>query len=88
MDIFLLFCGKESYQLRQDAQNKILKLIEELYATRDKNFGNGRTVRNLFQKILRLQANRLILKTELSREDLLYLEATDIPDSIDVVEQI
>ncbi len=81
--IFLLFCKKEHYELRPEAREKIINVIQRQYQTRDKHFGNGRSVRNLFQKILRLQANRLISRKELTREDLLYLEPEDVPNEIE-----
>ena len=42
------------------------------------SFGNARGVRNLFEKILVQQANRLAAMESVSREDLMELTAADV----------
>jgi hypothetical protein len=49
-----------------------------LHATRDRHFGNGRTVRNLFEDAIRRQANRIAEVAELSIEQLATLEPVDV----------
>ena len=53
-----------------------------LHERRDRHFGNGRTVRNLFEDAIRRQANRIAEIAELSVEQLSTLEPADvvIPD--------
>jgi SpoVK/Ycf46/Vps4 family AAA+-type ATPase len=59
------------------------KLFEDIYAVRDHNFANGRTVRNLFEQTLQNQASRLagLMETgsELSPEQLNTITIDDIP---------
>jgi len=50
---------KNDYEVTPDAQEKLKSLLENAVTNKDKNFGNGRFVRNLFEKILERQANRL-----------------------------
>ncbi|MDJ0507941.1 MAG: hypothetical protein QNJ64_01605 [Crocosphaera sp.] len=35
-------------------------MLKELYEDRDQSFGNGRLVRNMFEKAIEKQANRLV----------------------------
>ncbi|HEY9643522.1 MAG TPA: hypothetical protein V6C57_23740, partial [Coleofasciculaceae cyanobacterium] len=50
-----------------------------LYANRDKNFGNARLVRNLFEKSIERQANRLAVLSDFTDELLTTLIPADIP---------
>lgn len=80
-NIFLIFCEKENYQLRDSAGEKLRACIEGIFNNRDQNFGNARIIRNLFQRIIRNQANRLSELKRISKDDLLYLEPEDVPKS-------
>lgn len=57
--IFSRYAKKNDYEVTPDAQEKLKSLLENAVTNKDKNFGNGRFVRNLFEKILERQANRL-----------------------------
>ncbi len=50
---------KHHYHLSKEAEEKLLLQFNELYNNRDKSFGNGRLVRNIFEKTIAKQANRL-----------------------------
>lgn len=60
LELFQIFASGKDYNLTDDAQQKMHKYFEYLYSTRDKNFGNGRTVRNIFQEVVKEQSNRII----------------------------
>ncbi|NER08501.1 MAG: AAA family ATPase [Okeania sp. SIO3C4] len=60
LELFLLSCSSKDYKLDHKATEKLKKYFEYIYSTRDKNFGNGRTVRNLFQEIVKVQSNRIV----------------------------
>jgi len=77
--IFEKMCSKSHFKLSNDARDKLRSVFEELYVKRDKNFGNARLVRNLFERIIERQANRLAVLTSLSDETLTTLIAEDIP---------
>ena len=74
LKIFQSLCEKNDYTLDSDTEEKLTKLFEiETKEERD-DFGNGRFVRNLFEKVLRNQAMRLSQsKSELSRENLMSI---------------
>lgn len=77
--IFLKFCESEHYLLSDTASEKIRDLIQDVYSQKGPHFGNARTIRNIFQKIIRLQANRLIDGIEFDRHSLQTIETEDIP---------
>ena len=57
--IFLLQTEKSQYTCDQDVRNSIVQIMERAVARKDRNFGNGRYVRNLFEKAIQRQAVRL-----------------------------
>ncbi|MBR2337164.1 MAG: AAA family ATPase [Clostridia bacterium] len=59
MKIFDGLCKKNRYELTTKARLILSEHFNKLYEKRDKNFGNGRTVRNTFQQIVLNQAQRL-----------------------------
>jgi stage V sporulation protein K len=77
LKIFVHMGRENSRRLSLDAQVAVQALIESLDTGR-KGFGNGRTVRNVFQECLARQARRLRLKGS-SRVDLTMFEVEDIP---------
>jgi len=64
------------------AENAIIPLQEYLTKTvvgKDKNFGNARFVRNLFEKTIERQANRLSKEVDLTNDKLSEICFVDIP---------
>lgn len=78
--IFELQCGRNGYALSPEAAARLTELLTELYEGRDENFGNGRTVRNLFEDAVGRQANRLSNLESPTREDLMTLLPEDLED--------
>jgi stage V sporulation protein K len=72
-------CKKLEYRLSPEAEQRLLALLSDQYAKRSKTFGNGRHVRNVFERTMERQANRLASVPSLSRELLVTIEADDIP---------
>lgn len=70
---------KSHFKLTAAAREKLHRLLENLYVTRDRNFGNGRLVRNLFEKTIERQANRLAVLSNFTNEILMTIEPDDIP---------
>jgi SpoVK/Ycf46/Vps4 family AAA+-type ATPase len=79
--ILMLFAKEKKYQFSPDAEKLTRKLITDLYNARDKNFANGRAMRQLFDKICSRQAERLQHDnfSTLSNEQLMTIEVSDIP---------
>jgi SpoVK/Ycf46/Vps4 family AAA+-type ATPase len=79
--IFERMAGKSHFKLTPEAREKLLKIFNQLYDNRDKNFGNARMVRNLFEKSIEKQANRLAVLSSLTDEVLTTLIPEDIPSN-------
>ncbi|NJO80278.1 MAG: AAA family ATPase [Cyanobacteria bacterium RM1_2_2] len=79
LKIFEKFCEKSHFKLTDATRERLLKLLEELYINRDRTFGNARIVRNLFEKSIELQANRLAVLSSFTDDVLTTLLPEDIP---------
>lgn len=79
LKIFEKFCGKSHFKLTDATRERLIKLFEELYIHRDRTFGNARIVRNLFEKSIELQANRLAVLSSFTDDVLTTLLPEDIP---------
>ena len=79
--IMEVFAQDKKYQFTPEAKELTLKMITELYNSRDKDFANGRTMRQLFEKICTRQAERLqrVDISTLSNEQLMQIDVADIP---------
>ncbi|MGS2760987.1 DUF4236 domain-containing protein [Sinomicrobium sp. M5D2P9] len=77
-DIFMSKCQKLDYYLTEEATTKLKMVLETAYVARDKSFGNGRFVRNVFEKTLEQQANRIAREPNLTKEILTTITDTDI----------
>ncbi|MCH5310595.1 MAG: AAA family ATPase [Prevotella sp.] len=75
------FAKVKKYHFSKDAEDLAKKMIGEMYASRDKDFANGRTMRQLFDSICKRQAQRLEKHgiTGLTNDQLMMIEGEDIP---------
>lgn len=76
--IFRRFCTKNGYSLDDSASVMLKNRFDELYEKRDKHFGNARTARNIFEKAINAQADRIASQISLSDSDLEIITADDI----------
>ncbi len=79
--IFELNLKKFDYKLTDDAKVALQRYFEQAVANKDKNFGNGRFVRNVFEKTLEHQANRLASVSNLTTEQLSEITIEDLPQT-------
>ncbi|WP_411030729.1 tetratricopeptide repeat protein [Spongiimicrobium sp. 3-5] len=82
MQIFQLFCSNNNYQISEAGIPTLSSFFEQIYLNRDKHFGNGRTVRNVFEKVVESQANRISTLTDISNESLIRIEQEDILNAL------
>lgn len=82
--IFLLQCKSNGYDLEAEARKLLRAVFDDWYETRDENFGNGRTVRNSFEKIINCQASRLAADTEITDDELRTLTIQDVKDGLEL----
>ena len=71
-------CIKLDYKLNSDVKIKLLSILENAYLHRDQSFGNGRMVRNIFEKTIEKQANRIAKESILTQDVLTIISAEDI----------
>jgi ATP-dependent Clp protease ATP-binding subunit ClpA len=71
---------KLDFVLTDKAKLKLVQVLSNAYSNRDETFGNGRYVRNLFEKSMELQANRIAVIGKLTIDLLRTIEEIDIPD--------
>lgn len=83
LDIFKKMCEKNGYKTTGEAIEKVEQMLSFLHETRSDSFANARTVRNLFERLLTIQADRLATKETVTDEDLCLMEQEDI-DKVDI----
>ena len=78
LEIFKRLAEKQKLELSSEFKNALKALLSRVIAKGDSSFGNGRGVRNLYEKTLVNQANRLAQK-DYSVSDLMKLLPEDLP---------
>ncbi|NMA65007.1 MAG: AAA family ATPase, partial [Clostridiaceae bacterium] len=78
LDIFIKMCERNGYKPTTGALGKIEQILSLLHETRSDSFANARTVRNLFEKLLTIQADRLAALETVTNEDLESILEEDI----------
>lgn len=78
MQIFELSMSKYDYHFGEGTKNALQQYFSDAVAHKDENFGNGRFVRNIFEKVLQNQADRLASIGDLSTEQLSSIEVEDL----------
>lgn len=82
LSIFESFCDKNGYVLDEDASSMLKAHFETLFEVRDEHFGNARTARNIFEKAINAQADRIAFLPDLSDSALERITAADITAAI------
>ena len=77
--IFMLNVDKNQYLLEPEGEEVLTNILNFAIEHKDKNFGNGRYVRNLFEKTIQNQAIRLSCQPNITAEELSKLKAEDLP---------
>lgn len=85
--IFLLRATKYSYVLDKEADDFLRKNLEQTVRNKSKNFGNARFVRNLFERAVTCQANRIAKIKDLSDEQLSQFTVQDLSQAYSLVHQ-
>ena len=78
LEIFMRNIKKSGYNIKGDAYVQLQINIHQATAKRDKKFGNARYIRNLFEKIVQKQANRLSRIQNPTKEQLKMITIEDI----------
>ena len=78
VDIFKMYMKKNQYTLAPDAEEYLKEQFEYVVAHKDRNFGNARFARNVFEKSIQQQANRLAGQSNLDKSRLTELTVEDL----------
>ena len=81
MEIFRSQCKKNGYTLSKEAEEWAEDDFKDLYESRDENFGNARDVRNLFEKAVARQSDRVAALEAPTKEQLMELQVADLNES-------
>ena len=77
-DIFKMYMKKNQYTLADDADDYLKERFDYVVEHKDRNFGNARYARNVFEKTIQEQANRLSGRSNLSKSQLTELTIDDL----------
>ncbi len=78
LQIFELNMNKYDYRFADGAKQYLQRFFENEVARKDANFGNGRMVRNVFEKSIARQANRLAREVYLTIDKLSQIKIEDL----------
>ena len=85
LSIFRSMAKKNGYTLSEEGLKWLEQDLTDLYENRDENFGNARDVRNLFEKAVSRQANRLAQLNSPSVAQLMELTLDDLKNQEDTL---
>ena len=80
-DIFNLYLNKNQYTMTDEAAALLKANLSYAVAHKTRNFGNARYVRNIFERAVEQQANRLSSKRSISDDELSQLTKEDIDNA-------
>jgi stage V sporulation protein K len=78
MAIFEGFCHGSDYKISPEARATIQEVLEKAFQSRGKNFGNARFARNLFEKTVENQANRIVSLNNADQATLMTIRPEDV----------
>ena len=78
LEIFMMRCRKNGYEPDDEAKTFTGEYLKSRYENRDENYANARDVRNLFDKAVVEQANRIASIEEPTDEELSILTLEDM----------
>jgi len=76
--IFFSLCAKNGYEPDAEASAYVTDLLQRMYEERDENFGNARSVRNLFENAVAAQSDRVAELENPTVDDLKTFSKADL----------
>ena len=77
-EIFKMYMKKNQYTLNDSTEAYLRTRFDIIVEKKDRNFGNARFARNVFEKSIQAQANRLAGQTNLSKGELTEIVISDL----------
>jgi SpoVK/Ycf46/Vps4 family AAA+-type ATPase len=78
LSVFQLLCKEHQYQCLRPTRDAVHKMLTKLHEERNEHFGNGRVVRNIFEKSIRRMASRIAPIAPLTHELLTQIMPQDL----------
>ena len=78
LQIYKQYCRKDENILSEDAECDLLMFFQQLYKYRNKNFGNGRTVRNIYNETIQRLSVRVSKMENPCKEQLQTIISEDV----------
>jgi hypothetical protein len=80
-------CVKNEYTLDESAHVYAERFFDDMYETRDENFGNARDVRNFFENMVSVHANRVSGVDNPTKADLSDVTAEDLKKASELIKK-
>ncbi|MBQ0024042.1 MAG: AAA family ATPase [Prevotellaceae bacterium] len=90
-EIYMMRVKKYGFSMSDETSAYLLSLFEDAVKSRDRNFGNARYARNLFENTITAQANRLSQEGDIqnmSKEQLSAIKKEDIENALKMLKTI
>jgi len=81
-DLFKIFLGmaqRDRLICPDNVKRRLREVFNKMYASRDRNFGNGRDVRNFYERMVEQQKNRIVRDNLLEGDAMITFAVSDIP---------
>lgn len=82
--IYLMYAKKNEYALNQEAGVYLRERLEDVVEHKTRNFGNARYVRNVFEKSIQRQANRISRMKSPKENDLTEIKKEDLEGLVEI----
>ena len=77
-EIFIGMCQESKYICTDKVKDRLREIFHKMYANCGRNFGNGRDVRNFYEKMVKQQRSRMV-RDNLTGEAMVTFSVSDIP---------
>ena len=78
LEIFLRAARKDHYEISADAKALVLETFQARCNSKPASFANGREARNLFERVIMMQANRVATSTQITELELVTVDRRDV----------
>lgn len=76
-DMLANMCKENDYVMHKNASSRVKKILDEIVTSKDKNFANGRLIRNMYDDAVMNHAKRMVDMDSPNREQLSVLADCD-----------
>lgn len=83
--IFMLDCNNQNLVLGEGCEEYLIEYFTALYENRSDDYANGRDVRNYFEKVVKMRANRLSpILDKITKEEYLTIDIADLKGAAEI----